>query len=154
MSFAVDNISYKYSEDSKYVIEGVSFKINEGEITSIVGPTGCGKTTLVNILSGVIPKMIKNGTLTGGISVENENSVGVVSQSPESQLFGYGVVDAIVFGLENMGTPADEISENLEYVLDLFNIQHLRKRSVSTLSGGQRQAVCIASVLAMRPEIL
>lgn len=154
MSFIVNHITYRYSKDSRNVLSDICFTINEGEVASIVGPSGSGKSTLVNILSGVIPKMITMGTLMGGFLLEKDMNVAVISQSPENQLFGYGVEDAIVFGIENMGIPSQEIADNLEYVLDLLNIQHLRKRSVANLSGGQRQAVCIASVLAMRPEIV
>ena len=108
----------------------------------------------MNILSGVIPKLENNGTLSGEMELGENALVSVVSQSPENQLFGYGVEDAIAFGMENMGLPPEEISERMEYVFDLLNLQYLRKRSVAALSGGQRQAVCIASVLAMQPDIL
>ena len=154
MDFKLRSISYKYAQTKKNILKDVSCTIAKGEITAIVGPSGCGKSTLVNILSGVIPNMISAGELSGDLVIDENANIAVVSQSPENQLFGYGVEDAIVFGMENMGLPSDEISENLEFVLNLFNIQHLRNRSVSTLSGGQRQAVCIASVLAMRPEII
>lgn len=154
MSFIVNGISYKYSPESKLVLKNVSFEVKEGQVTAIVGPSGCGKSTLVSILSGVIPTLITRGVYEGSFDVQEEINISVVSQTPENQLFGYGVEDAISFGIENMGLGTDEIIERVEYVLDLLNIQHLRKRSVATLSGGQRQAVCIASVLAMRPDIL
>lgn len=154
VSFKINNISYKYSPDSDYVLKNVSFEIEEGQVTAIVGPSGCGKTTLVSILSGVIPELMPNGEYEGSFDISNDVNISVVSQSPENQLFGYGVEDAIAFGIENMGLANEEIVERVEYVLDLLNIQHLRKRSVATLSGGQRQAVCIASVLAMRPDIV
>lgn len=154
MSFIVNNISYKYSSEAKTVLKNVTFEIKEGQVTAIVGPSGCGKTTLANILSGVIPTLMSMGEYKGSFEVEESVSISVVSQSPENQLFGYGVEDAISFGIENMGLRNEEIAGRVEYVLDLLNIQHLRKRSVATLSGGQRQAVCIASVLAMEPDIL
>jgi energy-coupling factor transport system ATP-binding protein len=154
LSFNVNNISYKYSAKAGFVLKNVSFEIKEAEITAIVGPSGCGKTTLVSILSDVIPTLMPMGELEGTFDVEENFNISVVSQSPENQLFGYGVEDAIAFGIENMGIGNEEINERVEYVLDLLNIQHLRKRSIATLSGGQRQAVCIASVLAMRPDIL
>jgi len=154
LSFTVNSISYKYSSDSNLVLKNVSFNIKEGQVTAIVGPSGSGKSTLVSILSGVIPTLIDSGEYEGSFDVEEKVNISVVSQSPENQLFGYGVEDAISFGIENMGISNEEIIESVEYVLDLLNIQHLRKRSVATLSGGQRQAVCIASVLAMRPDIL
>lgn len=154
LSFTVKNICYQYSAESKTILNNLSFEIKEAEVTAIVGPSGSGKSTLVNILSGVIPNLLSEGIYTGSFDVSKEISISVVSQTPENQLFGYGVEDAIAFGIENIGLDNEELSERMEYVLDLLNIQHLRKRSVATLSGGQRQAVCIASVLAMRPDIL
>lgn len=154
MDYQVNHISYQYAADLPLVLKDVTFTIQPNKVTAIVGPSGCGKTTLVEIFSQVIPKLITNGTLTGSFDVPENALVSVVSQNPENQLFGYGVEDAICFGMENLGLPQEEISERLEYVLDLLNLQYLRKRSVSNLSGGQRQSVCIASVLAMNPDIL
>lgn len=154
MSFTVKNISYQYAPKAPYVLTDVGFEIRPAQVTAIVGPSGCGKSTLVSVLSGVIPDLMPAGILEGSFDVGEDVNISVVSQSPENQLFGYGVEDAIVFGIENMGLDSATIAERLEYVLDLLNIQYLRKRSVATLSGGQRQAVCIASVLAMRPDVL
>lgn len=154
MDYVVNNISYKYTPDGKDVLKKVSFSIEKGKVTAIVGPSGCGKSTLVEIFSGVIPKLIGNGTLEGTFDVPEGTFVSVVSQTPENQLFGYGVEDAIAFGMENLGLPQEEVAERMEYVLDLLNLQYLRNRSVANLSGGQRQSVCIASVLAMNPDIL
>lgn len=154
MNYRIQNLTYQYTPDGNEVLRDISLEIRQSTVTAVVGPSGCGKTTLVNILSGVIPKLESNGVLQGELELGENPLVSVVSQSPENQLFGYGVEDAIAFGMENMGLPAQEISERMEYVLDLLNLQYLRKRSVAALSGGQRQAVCIASVLAMRPNIL
>jgi len=154
LSFDVKNITYRYAENSKNILEDVSFSVQEGAVTAVVGPSGSGKTTLINILSGVIPTLMPDGVLSGSFDVAQNISVSVVSQTPENQLFGYGVEDAIAFGMENMGLDSETMHERMEYVLDLFNIQHLRNRSVAKLSGGQRQAVCIASVLAMQPDVL
>lgn len=154
MNYRIQNLTYQYTPDGNEVLRDVCLEIRQSTVTAVVGPSGCGKTTLVNILSGVIPKLESNGVLQGKLELGENPLVSVVSQSPENQLFGYGVEDAIAFGMENMGLPAEEISERMEYVLDLLNLQYLRKRSVAALSGGQRQAVCIASVLAMRPNIL
>lgn len=154
MSFDVKHITYRYTPKGKTVLDDVTFTIGEGQITAVVGPSGSGKTTLVNVLSGVIPALEQNGVLEGELDFGSDALVSVVSQTPEDQLFGYGVEDAIAFGVENMGISSEEISDRIEYVLDLLNLQYLRKRSVAALSGGQRQAVCIASVLAMKPDIL
>lgn len=154
MDFSVRNLSYKYSKEGRTVLDNVSFSIEQGKVTAIVGPSGCGKTTLLEILSGVIPTLISNGELSGTFDKPDDSLISVVSQTPENQLFGYGVEDAIAFGLENMGIPQAEIAQRMDYVLDLLSLQYLRSRSVANLSGGQRQAVCIASVLAMQPDIL
>ena len=154
MNYRIQNITYQYAPDGKEVLKDVSLEIRRSAVTAVVGPSGCGKTTLVDILSGVIPKLENNGVLQGELELGENALVSVVSQSPENQLFGYGVEDAIAFGMENMGLPAEEIADRMEYVLDLLNLQYLRKRSVAALSGGQRQSVCIASVLAMHPDIL
>ena len=154
MNYVVNDISYKYTPDGKEVLKKVNFSIEKGKVTAIVEPSGCGKSTLVQIFSQVIPKLIGNGELQGSFDVPEGTFVSVVSQSPENQLFGYGVEDAIAFGMENLGLPQEEIMERMEYVLDLLNLQYLRNRSVANLSGGQRQSVCIASVLAMDPDIL
>lgn len=154
MSFSVSHVSFRYNADKAAVLNDVSFEILSGQVTAIVGPSGCGKSTLVSILSGVIPDLITGGVVSGAMNVRKDALISVVSQSPENQLFGYGVEDAIAFGIENLGLDNESIVERMEYVLDLLNIQHLRKRSIATLSGGQRQAVCIASVLAMQPDIL
>lgn len=154
MNYVVNDISYKYTPDGKEVLKKVNFSIEKGKVTAIVGPSGCGKSTLVQIFSQVIPKLIGNGELQGSFDVPEGTFVSVVSQSPENQLFGYGVEDAIAFGMENLGLAQEEIMERMEYVLDLLNLQYLRNRSVANLSGGQRQSVCIASVLAMDPDIL
>ena len=154
MNYFVKNLSFRYSEEGKEVLKNLNLEIKKSAVTAVVGPSGCGKTTLVDVLSGVIPKLVGNGVLEGELDLGENPLVSVVSQSPENQLFGYGVEDAIAFGMENMGLPAEEIAERMEYVLDLLNLQYLRKRSVAALSGGQRQSVCIASVLAMNPDIL
>ncbi|MBO7517108.1 MAG: ABC transporter ATP-binding protein, partial [Spirochaetia bacterium] len=154
MDFRVEGISYKYSKEGRTVLDNVSFSIEQGKVTAIVGPSGCGKSTLLEILSGVIPTLISNGELSGTFQKPEDSLISVVSQTPENQLFGYGVEDAIAFGLENMGIPQAEIAQRMDYVLDLLSLQYLRARSVANLSGGQRQAVCIASVLAMQPDIL
>ena len=154
MEYKVNNISYKYAPDGKEVLKNVSFSIEKGKVTAIVGPSGCGKSTLVEIFSGVIPKLISGGVLEGSFDMPENTFVSVVSQTPENQLFGYGVEDAIAFGMENLGLAQEEIADRMEYVLDLLNLQYLRNRSVANLSGGQRQRVGIARALAVQPEVL
>ena len=152
--YCMKQISYRYESKAQKVLDDITFNINKNKVTAIVGPSGCGKSTLVSILSGVIPRLLVNGVLEGELSIPADAHISVVSQTPENQLFGYEVEDALAFGIENMGIPSEEIVKRMEYVIRLLQIEHLKGRSIAALSGGQRQAVCIASVLAMKPDIL
>lgn len=153
--YYVNHISYSYGKNHEYdILHDVHFRIYKGKITAVVGPSGSGKTTLLEVMTKVIPKLISNGALTGGFDIDENHLISAVSQVPENQLFGYSVEDAIAFGIENMGLPPQEISARMEHVLKLLRIEALRRKSIDALSGGQKQAVCIASVLAMSPDIL
>ncbi|WP_052703045.1 ABC transporter ATP-binding protein [Paenibacillus beijingensis] len=156
MPISVQNVSYRHLHGSSRALEAVNLEIGAGEIAALVGKSGSGKSTLGFIISGVIPGLIKGSELSGDIIYDDErqHGVGFVSQIPENQLFGYRVEDAIVFGLENMGLGQAEIGARLERVLKLFRIEKLRDSPVSALSGGQKQTVCIASVLAMAPKLI
>lgn len=152
--FTFEHCSYQYRRNGKPVLRDVNLSIVEGEVTAVVGKSGCGKTTLASLLSGVIPGVISSGVMEGRAEITKSAFIGLVTQSPESQLFGYTVEDAVSFGLENQNLPREEMETRLSEVLELLHISHLRHRVVERLSGGQKQAVCIASVLVMRPELL
>ena len=152
--FTFDHCSYRYRRKGENVLRDVSLSIEEGAVTAIVGKSGCGKTTLASLLSGVIPGVISSGVMEGRAEMTRPAFIGLVTQSPESQLFGYTVEDAVSFGLENQNIPREDIEKRLSDVLELLHISHLRRRVVERLSGGQKQAVCIASVLVMQPELL
>lgn len=152
--FEFEHFSYRYRKNSDPVLSDITLSVKEGEITTIVGKSGSGKTTFASVLSGVIPNVISSGIMEGRAEKTKDVFIGLITQSPESQLFGYTVEDAIAFGLENQNVPRLEIEERLSSVLDLLHISHLRRRVVERLSGGQKQAVCIASVLIMKPDLL
>ena len=154
MLIKVDNVTYTYAKKKSPAVSDLSFTSEEGEVVAVVGRSGCGKSTLGNLVTGVIPGIFSDGQLTGSVLKAKGILVGLVSQTPESQLFGYSTEDAILFGLENLCLEREEVAERLEYVLDLLNIQYLRKRPIEKLSGGQKQSVCIASILAMRPKVI
>ena len=154
MSYVLDHITYQYSNEDPIVLKDISLEIKPESVTAIVGPSGSGKTTLAQIISGVIPALVTGGIMKGELNFGTDTMISVVSQTPEDQLFGYGVEDAVAFGLENMGLSTEEINQRMDHVFQLLNLQNLRKRAVATLSGGQRQAVCIASILVMNPDIL
>jgi len=145
-------------------IQDISFGVEGGEVFLIAGASGCGKTTLIRAINGLIPRSYK-GELTGEIKIYGEDpqewplskisqQVATVLQDPERQILGTKVLNEVAFGLENLGLPRDEILERVDRALEQLNILHLRDRETFNLSGGEKQKVALAGVLAMEPSIL
>jgi energy-coupling factor transport system ATP-binding protein len=160
----VRTLSFKYRDRQAAAIRGISFTAEKGELLLIAGASGCGKTTLIRCLNGLIPRSYK-GEMQGQILINGENTkgmplsrvsqkVGTVLQDPERQILGTKVINEVAFGLENMGLPRDEIIQRAEDALRYLNIFHLRDRETFNLSGGEKQKVALAGVLAMRPSVL
>lgn len=160
----VKNLTYSYPGSIKPAIKKVNLTIEKGEFIILTGPSGCGKTTLCRCFNGLIPNFYY-GKLSGdiivtGLSVREHPTfklaqrVGFVFQNPENQLFALSVEKDVAFGLENLGLPREEIRERVEWALDVTGITNLREMAPYELSGGEQQRVAIASVIAMKPEIL
>ena len=158
------NLTYTYPGGTKQSISDVSVKIEKGEFALITGPSGCGKTTLCRCFNGLIPHFYQ-GEMKGQITVAGLNvsehptyelaqHVGLVFQNPENQLFALSVEKDVAFGLENFGVPREEMRKNVDWALQLTGINDLRERAPHELSGGQQQRVAIASVLAMKPQVI
>jgi len=160
----VKNLTYTYPGSIKPSIKKVNLTIEKGEFLILTGPSGCGKTTLCRCFNGLIPNFyygkLSGDIIVAGLSVrecptfELAQRVGFVFQNPENQLFALSVEKDVAFGLENLGLPREEIRERVEWALDMVRITDLREMAPYELSGGQQQRVAIASVMAMRPEIL
>jgi energy-coupling factor transporter ATP-binding protein EcfA2 len=159
-----EGFSFTYSGSSSPSIRGLSLEIEEGEFVLLTGPSGCGKTTFCRCLNGLIPNFYA-GRWEGGFRVcgldvskakthELARLVGHVFQNPENQLFSLSVEREVALGPENLGLPREEIRERVEWAMEAAGISGLRDLAPYELSGGQQQRVAIASVLAMRPEIL
>jgi energy-coupling factor transporter ATP-binding protein EcfA2 len=160
----VENLSFRYRDRQETAIRNISFEAQTGEILLIAGASGCGKTTLIRCINGLIPRSYK-GEINGRIAVFGEETVswklaqisqkiGTVLQDPERQILGTKVVNEVAFGLENLGLSRDEILQRVQAALDILEIPHLRDRETFHLSGGEKQKVALAGVLAMRPSIL
>ncbi len=160
----IKDLSFSYAGTEEMALQNVSLSIDEGEFVLIAGPTGCGKSTLLKCINGLIPN-IYSGRYTGSVRVMNLNPattpphimsqhVGMVLQNPEVQLFSLSVEEDIAFALENIGLERSEIVKRVNKVLRILNIEDLRHQSPFELSGGQKQKVAIASVLALQPRIL
>ncbi len=160
----VEHLSFRYRDRQGVAISNLSFKVDAGEILLIAGASGCGKTTLVRTINGLIPRSYK-GEITGRVLVYGEETVGwklsqisqkvgTVLQDPERQILGTKVLNEVAFGLENLGLSRPDIMERVDEALTLLKISDLRDRETFHLSGGEKQKVALAGVLAMRPSIL
>lgn len=160
----IRNLSFSYAGAQRKSLNNVSIQIERGDFVVITGPSGCGKTTLCRCLNGLVPNFY-TGDLSGevlvcGKSIRKESTgslsrhVGFVFQNPENQLFSLTVERDVAFGPENLGLVREETRRRMEWALKATGVEELRDRAPYELSGGQQQRVAIASVLAMRPEII
>ncbi|MGD0158790.1 MAG: ATP-binding cassette domain-containing protein [Candidatus Bathyarchaeia archaeon] len=158
------NLTYTYPGGTRQSINDVSLSVDRGEFVLITGPSGCGKTTLCRCFNGLIPHFYQGemkGELTvAGLNVKEHPTyelaqrVGLVFQNPENQLFALSVEKDVAFGLENLGVSREEMRKTVDWALQLTGINDLRERAPHELSGGQQQRVAIASVLAMKPQVI
>ena len=146
------------------VLKGVDLQVRKGEFLALMGPTGAGKTTICLTLNGILPHLV-GGTFEGKVIVagmdtrdhgpgEMSRQVGLVFQDPESQLFNMTVEDEVAFGLESLGLSPSEMEERIAWALGVVRLSGLRQRHPLQLSGGQKKRLAIATVLAMRPQVL
>jgi energy-coupling factor transport system ATP-binding protein len=163
-SLVVENLSFRYRDRQGAAIHNISFDAQPGEVLLIAGASGCGKTTLIRCINGLIPRSYK-GEVSGRILVLGEEvkgwplsrisqKIGTVLQDPERQILGTKVLNEVAFGLENLSLPRQEIYQRVDEVLNFLKISHLRDRETFNLSGGEKQKVALAGILAMRPSIL
>ncbi|MDQ1628994.1 MAG: cobalt/nickel transport system ATP-binding protein [Actinomycetota bacterium] len=157
-SLAVHQLAFAYP-DGHQALFGVDLSINRGERVALLGPNGAGKTTLVLHLNGILTA--GHGTVTvAGLPVNRENMreirrrVGVVFQDPDDQLFMPTVREDVAFGPANLGLRGDELDARVRHALDQVGMLAFVDRRPHHLSYGQRRRVAVATVLAMRPEIL
>jgi len=160
----VENLSFRYRIRPDYALRNVSFQLKAGEILLVAGASGCGKTTLIRCINGLVPRSYK-GELDGRVSLNGEDItgkplaaisqiVGTVLQDPERQILGSRVVNEVAFGLENLALPRQEIMARVDETLAYLGITHLKHRETFYISGGEKQKVAVAGTLAMRPSIL
>ncbi len=165
----IRHFTYRYppvteGEDPVTALENISLDIAAGEFLGVTGTTASGKSTLCLALNGLVPHST-GGVISGDVVVDGWNTkrvkvplmatrIGLVFQDPESNLVGLSVEDEVAFGPENLGIPAHEIAQRVDWALGLVGMSAERMRSANQLSGGQKQRVAIAAVLAMRPEVL
>ena len=159
------NVSYVYSRGTpfeKLALKNVSIGFEKGKITGLIGHTGSGKSTLVNLLNG-LNRPSEGTVLLDGVDIWEKPKeiakirfkVGLVMQYPEYQLFDETVKGDIGFGPRNQGLSDEEISERVKEAIEFTGIdEELLSKSPFELSGGQKRRVAIAGIIAMRPEVL
>jgi energy-coupling factor transport system ATP-binding protein len=160
----VEEISFRYRDREEFALRDLSLSLSRGEMLLVAGPSGCGKTTLIRCINGLIPRSYK-GEVEGRILLNAQDTkdlslarisqmVGTVLQDPERQILGTRVLNEVAFGLENLGLPRQDILHRVEETTKYLGITHLEDRETPYLSGGEKQKVALAGVLAMRPSVL
>jgi energy-coupling factor transport system ATP-binding protein len=163
-SIRFDDVSFRYPDGTRPALDGVGLDIPEGTFALAVGPTGAGKSTFLRATNGLVPHF-SGGTFSGRVTVRGRDTlsatprqladvVAFVPQDPGASFVLDLVEDELAYGMENLGVAPEHMRRRVEEVLDLFDIEPLRQRSVRTLSGGERQRVAIAAAMAAGPRIL
>lgn len=161
---SIVDLSFTYRGSEIPALNKVDLQVNPGEFLTITGASGCGKSTLVLCVAGFIPYAFP-GKMEGLVQVLGKDTkdypagglsgiVGLVQQDPEAQLCTLRVSDEVAFGPENLCMPPEEINERVDFALEAVGAAKLRNRQIHTLSGGEKQRVAIASVLAMKPLLV
>ena len=160
----LEDVSFSYGGSDHPALDHVSLDIASGEFVGVIGPSGAGKSTLAAVMSGAIPHHYR-GQLFGAALVDDRDTcevtltdisriVGSVNQDIDTQMVASVVEDELLFGLENFGVPHEEIPTRVAEALGTVGIADLREREIATLSGGQKQKVAIAAILALAPRVL
>lgn len=162
----VEHLKYRYPLTDELALKDISFTVEPGEFIGIIGENNAGKSTLCQALVGIIPNFYK-GAYGGKVLIDDLEvakhsisqvcrKVGIVFQNPFNQVTGskLTVYEEIAFGLENMGLSRAEMVERIDYSLKLLDIYKYKDRNPFDLSGGQMQRMAIASIIAMRPEVI
>ncbi len=161
---SIKHLTFSYNGTSTYALMDINLNITDGEFVLVTGPSGGGKSSLCRCFNGLIPHF-HGGQISGQIEVQGLNPleqspkklatrVGMVFQDPENQLIAVDVEREIAFPMENLAFARNLIARRIEESLDTLGIAHLRYQPIHQLSGGEKQKVAIASVLALHPEVL
>ncbi|MCL4378867.1 MAG: energy-coupling factor ABC transporter ATP-binding protein, partial [Actinobacteria bacterium] len=159
----IKNFSFSYSGGDS-IIRDISLEIREREKILILGPSGCGKSTLTLCLNGIIPQLIE-GSISGSIEIDDmdvagtpvsilSQKVGIVFQDPESQFCMLKVEDEVAFGLENLMYEREKMKKKIAESLDRVEMSRYSGWLLNNLSGGMKQRVALASLLAINQDIL
>ncbi len=163
MAIKLENVSFSYptneGEEQK-AVNGVSLGIEEGSFVALVGHNGSGKSTLAKLLNGLLTPT-SGRVLVYGVDTADDkkifdvrSSVGMVFQNPDNQMIATNVEDDIAFGPENLGVPREEIIRRVDWALEKVGMSEFRHATPFKMSGGQKQRLAIAGVLAIKPRVM
>ncbi len=158
-----ENFSFRYEERKEFTLKDINITIKTGECILLTGRSGCGKTTLIRSLNGLIPHFypgeIKGDIRMDGISLTDMHpsqltgKIGTIFQDPRSQFFMTDTTRELAFGCENMGYQREETVDRIVKAVTDLKLNHYLNRSIFTLSSGEKQQVAIGSVYALQPKI-
>lgn len=160
----IRGLQFTYDKANEPTLKNIQLDIPKGKFTAVMGETGAGKTTLLMALNGLIPQFIE-GDYKGTVSVIGHltdevpiqalvQKIGLVLQDPETQLFGLTVEEDVAFGPSNLGMPLQHIHNLVERCLSLVGLTGYEKRSTEFLSGGEKQRLAVAGIIAIGSEII
>jgi energy-coupling factor transporter ATP-binding protein EcfA2 len=160
----IAGLNFRYPEAPRKAVADFDLAVGEEEVVVLAGPSGCGKSTLLRAVNGLIPHMY-SGDYSGEVRVKRKvvkdtamrdlsQAVGFLFQNPENQIFMFTVERDVAFGLENLGTPREEMRKRVDEAISLLKIEDLAQRAPHELSDGQKQRVALAGVVAMRPALV
>ena len=159
----IENVTYTYPEAAAPALKEVSLSVADGECVLLCGKSGCGKSSVIRLINGMIPNFYE-GELTGSVLHDGRlvselplyaiaEKTGTVFQNPRTQFYTVNTTSEIAFGCENLGMPRERIVERVQRTVEDLEIEDLMDRSIFELSGGEKQIVAFASVYAMRPSV-
>nr|WP_312577121.1 energy-coupling factor transporter ATPase [Sedimentibacter sp.] len=161
-SYSIKNLTFSYPNQERRVLDDISLTINRGQFVVLCGPSGCGKTTMLRLLkTSLKPHGFSNGSICfEGIPLDDLNQreqsekIGFVLQSPENQIVTDKVWHELAFGLESLGYDTPAIRLRVAEMASFFGIQNWFYKNVAELSGGQKQLLNLAAIMAMQPSVL
>ena len=153
----IKNLHHQYP-DRTQALKNINLTISKGEFLLVCGPNGSGKTTLIRLISGLLKptggSVHVNGLDPVNASREVRRLVGMVFQDPDSQIIGETIREDVAFGPENLGLSPGEITERVDWALQVMGLKDLSEKPCYLLSGGEKRRLSIAGVLAMRPQVI
>ncbi|MFD2169544.1 ABC transporter ATP-binding protein [Tumebacillus lipolyticus] len=164
LELQLTDLTYTYPDAQSPALDQLTWAVRRGEFVVLAGRSGCGKSTLLRAMNGLVPEFY-GGTIAGSARFRNAllsdfaerkiaRHIGMVFQDPEKQLVMSEVEREIAFGLENLQVPQAEMRRRVAEVMAFFDLTDLRRQKTADLSGGEKQKVAIASVMALQPDVL